>query len=124
VVESMGYKYEAVAEIIKNNIYSGTYKSGEKLPSIQRLSKDLAYNTDTIIKAYKQLEEEHLIYAVPKSGYYVVRNEDKFSSSRNVVDMLNTYLPDKINPYKDFYHCMDKAISIYEKKLFFTQRDA
>ena len=32
--------------------------------------------------------------------------------------MLNTSVPDKINPYKDFQHCMDKAISIYGKKLF------
>jgi DNA-binding transcriptional MocR family regulator len=114
----MGYKYEAVIDIIKNNVYSGSYKSGEKLPSIQKLSKELAYNTDTIVKAYKQLEEEHLIYAVPKSGYYVMKNEDKIGANKSAVDMLNTCLPDKINPYKDFYHCMDKAISIYEKKLF------
>lgn len=113
----MGYKYEVVVDLIKKNIYSGIYKSGEKLPSIQKLSKELNYNTDTIVKAYKQLEEEHLIYAVAKSGYYLVKNEDKIDSNKSVVDMLNIYLPDKINPYKDFYHCMDKAISIYGKEL-------
>jgi len=116
--EIMGYKYEAVADLIRENIYSGNYKSGEKLPSIQKLSKELTYNTDTIVKAYKQLEEEHLIYAVSKSGYYVMKNEDKVGTNKSVIDMLNTYLPDKINPYKDFHHCMDKAISIYGKKLF------
>lgn len=114
----MGYKYEAVADLIKGNIYSGKYKPGEKLPSIQKLSKELIYNTDTIVKAYKQLEEEHLIYAVPKSGYYVMKNEDKKGENKSVIDMQNIYLPDKINPYKDFYHCMDKAISTYGKKLF------
>ncbi len=114
----MGYKYETVADLIKKSIYSGEYNPGEKLPSIQKLSKDLAYNTDTIVKAYKQLEEEHLIYVVPKSGYYVMKNENKMDVNKNVIDMLNIYLPDKINPYKDFYHCMDKAISIYGKKLF------
>lgn len=114
----MGYKYEAVADLIKENIYSGNYKPGEKLPSIKSLSKELAYNADTIVKAYKLLEEKHLIYAVKKSGYYVMKNEDEMSTNKNVIDMLNIYLPDKINPYKDFYHCMDKAISIYGKKLF------
>ncbi|MEW9124137.1 MAG: PLP-dependent aminotransferase family protein [Thermotaleaceae bacterium] len=114
----MEYKYEVVADLIKKNIYSGKYKPGEKLPSIQKLSKALTYNTDTIIKAYNQLEEEHLIYAVPKSGYYVMKSEDKMGTDRSVIDMLNIYLPDKINPYKDFYHCMDKAISIYGNKLF------
>lgn len=116
--ENMGYKYEAVADLIKKNIYFGKYKPGGKLPSIHQLSEELTYNTDTIVKAYKQLEEEHLIYAVPKSGYYVMKNEDKIGTNKNVIDMLNIYLPDKINPYKDFSHCMDKAISIYGKKLF------
>lgn len=114
----MGYKYEVVAELLKQKIYSGNYKPGEKISSIQKLSKELTYNTDTILKAYKQLEEEHLIYAVPKSGYYVMKNENKVGINKSVIDMLNTYLPDKINPYKDFYHCMDKAILIYGKKLF------
>jgi len=114
----MGYKYEIVTDLIKENIYSGKYKPGEKLPSIQKLSNELTYNSDTIVKAYNQLEEEHLIYAVPKSGYYVMKNEDKIGENKSVIDMLNIYLPDKINPYKDFYHCMDKAISIYGKKLF------
>ena len=114
----MGYKYEAVAELIKENIYSGNYKPGEKLPSIKNLSKELTYNADTIVKAYKQLEEEHLIYAVKKSGYYVMKNQDEIGINKSVIDMLNIYLPDKINPYKDFYHCMDKAILIYGKKLF------
>lgn len=114
----MGYKYEAVVNLIKENIYSGNYKPGEKLPSIKSLSKELAYNADTIVKAYKQLEEEHLIYAVKKSGYYVMKNQDGIGTNKRVIDMLNIYLPDKINPYKDFYHCMDKASSIYGKKLF------
>lgn len=114
----MGYKYEVVADFIKKNIYSGNYKTGGKLPSIQRLAEELNYNTDTIVKAYKQLEEENLIYAVPKSGYYVMKNEDNVYTNKRVIDMVNIYLPDKINPYKDFYHCMDKAISIYGKKLF------
>lgn len=114
----MVYKYEVVSDVIKKDIYSGIYKSGDKLPSIISLSKKLKYNTDTIVKAYMLLEKKHLIYAVPKSGYYVMKNDDKTDGNRCVVDMLNICLPDNINPYKDFYHCMDKAISIYNKRLF------
>ncbi|MBV7272116.1 PLP-dependent aminotransferase family protein [Clostridium sp. PL3] len=114
----MVYKYKAAADLIKENIFSRNYKPGEKLPSIQRLSEKLNYSAETIVKAYKQLEEQHLIYSVPKSGYYVMKNGDEIDEKERVIDMLNVYLPDKINPYKDFYHCMDKAISIYENKLF------
>ncbi|MDP4091563.1 MAG: PLP-dependent aminotransferase family protein [Bacillota bacterium] len=114
----MRYKYETAADIIKQKIYSGVYKAGEKLPSIKRLSGELEFNPDTIVKAYKHLEEEHFIYSVPKSGYYVVKNEDKSGESRKVVDMLKASPPEEINPYKDFYHCMENAVSIYGEKLF------
>lgn len=114
----MGYKYEAAADMIRQRIYSGIYKSGEKLPSIKNLSRELEFNSDTIVKAYKRLEDEHLIYSVPKSGYYVVRREGKAVEGAKSVDMLNVSPPEKINPYKDFYHCMEKAISIYGERLF------
>ena len=93
----MGYKYEAVADLIKENIYSGNYKPGEKLPSIKNLSKELTYNADTIVKAYKQLEEEHLIYAVKKSGYYVMKNQDNISTNKSVIDTFGLELNKKID---------------------------
>lgn len=49
---------------------------------------------------------------------YRYRWERIWGTNKSVIDMLNVYLSDKINPYKDFHHCMDKAISIYGKKLF------
>ena len=114
----MIYKYRLVADLIRQKISAGAYKPGEKLPSVQVLSKELSYNSDTIVKAYKLLEAEHIIYAIPKSGYYVVKSSLIVNSKNNVVDMVTTGPPDCINPYKDFYHCMEKAISLYEKKLF------
>lgn len=114
----MIYKYQSVADLIRQKISSGAYKPGEKLPSVQVLSKELSYNADTIVKAYKSLETEHLIYSFPKSGYYVVKSSITVKNRNGAIDMVTTGPPDYINPYKDFYHCMEKAISLYEKKLF------
>lgn len=111
------YKYRNIADLIKKDIYSGKYKPGSKLPSIQRLSKEMGLNSDTIVKAYKELVEEHIIYAVPKSGFYVVKNEPG-KSRGSVIDMKNVGLPERINPYKDFQHCIEQAISIYGHNLF------
>ncbi|MCL2426478.1 MAG: PLP-dependent aminotransferase family protein [Oscillospiraceae bacterium] len=112
------YKYEYVVNTVKDKILNGLYKPGNKIPSIQTLAKEMALNADTVIRAYKQLETEHWIYAVAKSGYYVVKSiaiEDEKSS---IIDMLTTNPANEINPYKDFHHCMEKAISLYEQKLF------
>lgn len=112
------YKYEYVANTIKEKIICGVYKAGSKLPSIQMLAKELSLNTDTVIRAYKWLESEHLIYAVAKSGYYVVKSTDVIEEGETIIDMLTTSPANEVNPYKDFYHCMEKAISLYEHKLF------
>ncbi|MDQ7096556.1 PLP-dependent aminotransferase family protein [Desulfosporosinus sp. PR] len=107
-----------VADFIRKKIFSGIFKPGEKLPSVQTLSKELSYNSDTIVKAYKLLEDEHLIYASPKSGYYVVKSAVPVNKKNGIIDMVTACPPDSVNPYKDFYHCMEKAISLYKKKLF------
>lgn len=114
----MKCKYIDVINRIKEGIYTGIYKPGVKLPSILSLSRELGYNRETIIKAYKLLEDEHLIYAKPQSGYYVVKSTIAIKKSSDTVDMVTVGPPDDINPYKDFYHCMEKAIMIYQKKLF------
>ena len=113
-----GYKYEHVTNAIKERILNGEYKPGSKIPSIQALAKEMQLNADTIIKAYNQLEVEHWIYAVAKSGYYVVNYINVEEEKPPVIDMLTTNPANEVNPYKDFYHCMEKAISLYEHKLF------
>jgi len=77
----------------------------------------MGFNSDTIVKAYKELVQEHIIYAVPKSGFYVVKNA-LGTGEGSIIDMKNVYLPERINPYKDFQHCIEQAMAIYGQKLF------
>ncbi len=111
------YKYNQIADSIREGIHGGKFKPGEKLPSILSYVKEYGYNSDTVVKAYKLLEEEHLIYAAPKSGYYVMKSLVRAEKKKGVIDLSTVRPPDCINPYKDFYHCMEKSISIYKNKL-------
>ena len=112
------YKYEHVAKKVKDKILKDVYLPGSKLPSIQELAKEFSLNKDTIIRAYKLLEAQHLIYSVPKSGYYVMKSTTTAGETTSMIDMRTTCPANEVNPYKDFYHCMEKAISLYEHKLF------
>lgn len=111
------YKYTQVVDSLREEIQNGNRKPGDKLPSIKACAKAYGFNSDTIVKAYQLLEEEHLIYSAPKSGYYVVKSMISKFKSDGLIDMMNVRPPDCINPYKDFYHCMEKSISIYKNKL-------
>ena len=110
------YKYMELAESIREEIYGGRYKPGEKLPSVRSYQSRAGYHPDTVMKAFRLLEKEHLLYAVPQSGYYVVKSISGTDIKK--IDLRTVHPPYSINPYKDFYHCMEKSIEIYERKLF------
>ena len=112
----MEYKYSELAEWVKQKIDTGEYKTGEKLPSIQEMSALMSYNADTVVKAYRQLEAEHHVYVVPKSGFYVLKNKPTLKNGS--LDMASMRPPDMINPYKDYYHCLEKASALYQERLF------
>ena len=70
------YQYQQLAQLLKNEILSGNLKKGDKLPSIRDLVEQYGVNKDTVQRALRSLKEESFIYAVNKSGYYVLKNSE------------------------------------------------
>lgn len=65
------FLYEKIADRIACLIRKGTYRTGERIPSVRALSKQMGVSISTIVKAYFYLENQGLIEARPQSGYYV-----------------------------------------------------
>ena len=63
--------YEDVASRISLLVEDGTFRPGERIPSIRDLSKQLRVSINTIKVAYGHLEDRRVIEARPQSGYYV-----------------------------------------------------
>ena len=63
--------YERVAIEMARLIEQGTFRAGDRVPSIRQLSKKFAVSINTIMQAYTMLEDQRLIEARPQSGYYV-----------------------------------------------------
>lgn len=63
--------YEQIKEQIKNKIVSNELKTGELLPSIRSLAKDLRISVITTKNAYEELEKEGYIETIPSKGTYV-----------------------------------------------------
>ncbi len=114
----MSSKYIEIMEEIKLQLENGSLIAGSKLPSIRQLSEHFSCSKNTVIKAYVELEKEHLIYSVPKSGYFVVNEYQNETKENEVIDFLSAG-PDKhVMPYLDFQHCMNQAIEQYKEELF------
>ncbi|HIV24911.1 MAG TPA: GntR family transcriptional regulator [Candidatus Scatomonas pullistercoris] len=63
--------YEQIAGQIKGLILSGELKSGEALPSLRLLAKNLRVSVITTKRAYEELEQEGYIRSVPGKGCFV-----------------------------------------------------
>ena len=66
-----GLLYEEVAARLAHLIEQGTYRPGERIPSVRQMSSQQQVSISTVLQAYYLLEERGLIEARPQSGYYV-----------------------------------------------------
>ncbi|MGO4348108.1 PLP-dependent aminotransferase family protein [Paenibacillus sp. MCAF9] len=113
------YFYLKLMNELEELIAKQPYKDGQKLPSIRALAEQFNCSKSTIIKALDELEKRHLIYAMPRSGYFVVKGMN--SAQDEAARLLNfaASAPDPaLFPYLDFQHCINKAIDTYQKDLF------
>ncbi|MEH6986091.1 PLP-dependent aminotransferase family protein, partial [Priestia megaterium] len=112
-------KYETIYQSLLQKIQSGDFPAGAKLPSIRGLSQQYICSKSTIISALKRLEEQHIIYSIPKSGYYVVEHQVfEEPTSTEGVDFATSSPTWHAFPYKDFQQCINKAIDTYQEELF------
>src|SRR5699024_11080367 len=63
--------YQQIYEQIKEEILSGKIGSGEVLPSIRQLSRDLKVSVITTTRAYTDLENDGYIMIVQEKGCFV-----------------------------------------------------
>src|SRR5690348_12924394 len=65
--------YERLADEIRQQIVSGKYRPGDRLPSTLELMERTGVANLTVRGAYRVLVEEGLVESVPKRGFYVRR---------------------------------------------------
>ncbi len=63
--------YAQIAEQVKHAIASGLLEQGARLPSIRELAKELRVNPNTIIRSYRELENDGIIESRRGQGSFV-----------------------------------------------------
>lgn len=86
------YRYRAVERHILALVESGTLKSGDKLPSLRRLSRQLGVSISTISQAYLELEKKGMVNARERSGFYLAALDTRLPrpAGRPRLDMVPT----------------------------------
>src|SRR5262245_33459401 len=63
--------YDQIVRQIKFAVAAGALKSGQLVPSVRELARDLAINPNTIARAYRQLQDDEVLQPVRGTGMEV-----------------------------------------------------
>lgn len=76
--------YEQIVRQIKGQIMSGALSTGEALPSIRLLAKELRISVITTKRAYEELEQAGFIETVAGKGSFVAAQNAEFIREENL----------------------------------------
>lgn len=86
--------YNQLAKYIADNIHAGKIKIGNRLLSVNKACHTYNVSRDTVLAAYKLLQEQGIISSIPGKGFFVI--------SKNSKDTIRIYtLFDAMNQYKE-----------------------
>ena len=94
--------YLQIRDRFSRLIKSGTFKTGDRLPSIRSLAKTIQVNKLTVIEAYSVLEADGLIHARPGAGYFVNS------------DLLDTQPKSNFAPVQEVIIPEQKSVSFFD----------
>ena len=88
--------YLQIIEIVKNNIISGIYFPGSKLPSVRELATTFKVNPNTIVKSLYFLENEGLIYTDRTNGKFITKDLNLIKKNKELVakQRIDTFFDD------------------------------
>lgn len=86
--------YLQIMERIQQDIVSGVYRPGDRLPSVRELALDAAVNPNTMQKALSELERSGLVYSQRTSGRFITEDEDMLKQLKNelATEHIRTFL--------------------------------
>ena len=89
---------DQIVQAIRTAIARGQVRPGDELPPIRRLASEFGVNLNTVARAYRVLEGNGLVSAVPGRGTRVESARDKGGSApqrrRRIVTALDAILAD------------------------------
>ena len=66
--------YLQIADHISERILSGSWKPGERIPSIRELAEAIEVNPNTVMRSYGYLQDLGIIYNQRGIGYFVAED--------------------------------------------------
>jgi GntR family transcriptional regulator len=91
--------YDQIVRQVKFAVANGALRSGELVPSVRELARELAINPNTVARAYRQLQDDGVLDVVRGTGLAIAaaaRRQCQAERSRLIRLRLRTVLDEAI----------------------------
>jgi GntR family transcriptional regulator len=76
--------YDQIARQLKFAVADGAVRTGELVPSVRELARDLAINPNTVARAYRQLQDDGVLEQVRGTGLSVTSAARRYCQAERI----------------------------------------
>lgn len=108
--------YLQMAERLCDDILSGRYNAGDRIPSVRELSVSLEVNTNTVVRAYDILTRQEIIYTRRGMGYFVCDNAREIILESRREEFMKEKLPEFFRQMKLLDIDINSIVSLWDNE--------
>ena len=107
--------YLQLMEKIQQDIISGVYHAGDRLPSVRELALEASVNPNTMQKALSELERNGLVHTQRTSGRFIT--EDKTMLKQLKTELAAVQIQNFLNTMKQLGFPPEEILELIEKTI-------
>lgn len=107
--------YLQIVDLVCDNIITGKWKAGERVPSVRELGMQLEVNPNTVMRAYDCLQDRQVIYNKRGIGYFVGEEAPAQITGARCAEFIGTELPEIFRRMKLLGISFERLAEEYEK---------
>ena len=92
--------YLQIADRICDEIVSGRYNAGDRIPSVREYAVMIGVNTNTVVRTFDMLSRQGIVHTKRGLGYFVTNDASEIIINDRKQRFLNESLPETVRQMK------------------------
>lgn len=113
--------YDQVVRQIKFAVAGGVLRTGEMVPSVRELARELAINPNTVARAYRQLQDDEVLRQVRGTGLAIATGAAE-KCRRERVRLIRKRLGQVLDEARRSRLDLDELRTLIDKELLAVER--
>ncbi len=105
-----------IVDRICNEILTGIYPEGERVPSVREYASNVEVNANTVVRSFDFLQSNNIIFNRRGIGYFVAEGAKEQIKAVRREAFMNESLPEFFNELDMLEISIDEVVKIYKER--------